>query len=707
MPSDELVGTQPESSLAPEGRPPVSLMFASCLAAIALILGVYANSLHNGFHFDDNHTIVGNIYIRDLANIPHFFTDARTFSAIPANASYRPLVSLTFAIDYWLGGGLDPFWFHVTQITLLIATGALLFLFYERLFGSATTESWRWWAALYAATLFCVHTANTQAVNYIAVRSELLSGLGVLGGFMIYVVRPAWRRYYIYLLPVIVGAFAKTPAVMFAPLLFFYILFIEEQLSVRDLFSAKAWPRVRRSLVVSAPAFVLAIALFFFIEGHNAPTLNNGGAGRAQYLLTQTWMWVRYVRLFFLPTGLTADTDLKVLTSVLDPRVIVGILILLVSLASIWRTSQRRELRPVAFGITWFWIALIPASSIFPLQEVTNDHRMFFPYMGLTAAVVWWICIGVTRLELPEAMKRRLPQVAAGAALLALGGHAIGTYHRNRVWLSEETLWQDVVAKSPRNPRGLMNYGLTQMAKGQNSVARDYFTRAYGISPNYPILSINLGIVTDAMGDSSGAEGWFERALALDPNYSTTHTVFANWLVRRGRAPEAVAHLERAVELSPADLSARHSLLDLYAASGDTAKLRALARQTLAAAVSDSVAMEYSRATTGAPGAAAQWYQQGLAHTGARQHALAAYAYRVSVSIDSTNADAWNNLGWTLGALGFIQEAVPALERAIALRPDYTLARNNLAWARRTLLAAGLKQLGAPADKPLGRNRLR
>ena len=69
----------------------------------ALLLGAlvaaYANHFHNSFHFDDAHTIVNNAAIRELRNIPLFFRGATTFSSLPSNQSYRPLVSMLLAID--------------------------------------------------------------------------------------------------------------------------------------------------------------------------------------------------------------------------------------------------------------------------------------------------------------------------------------------------------------------------------------------------------------------------------------------------------------------------------------------------------------------------------------------------------------------------------------------------------------------------------
>src|ERR1700726_2576636 len=87
----------------------------------AALVAAYANHFHNSFHFDDAHTIENNAAIRDLRNIPHFFCDATTFSSLPSNQSYRPLVSTLLAIDYWLGHGLHPFWFHLSIFLLFVA----------------------------------------------------------------------------------------------------------------------------------------------------------------------------------------------------------------------------------------------------------------------------------------------------------------------------------------------------------------------------------------------------------------------------------------------------------------------------------------------------------------------------------------------------------------------------------------------------------
>jgi tetratricopeptide (TPR) repeat protein len=653
----------------------------ACIAAVLLFAAAYANSLDNAFNFDDGHVIEQNLFIRDLANIPRFFTDARTFSALPQNATYRPVLSVTLAVDYWLAGGLTPRVYHVSQLLFFALLGVLIAVFYRRLFARCSDGEPVAWIALFAATLYCVHTGNTQVGNYVSARSEILCAIGVVAAFLLYEFAPRARRFHLYLVPVVIGALAKNPAVVFAPLLLAYKLLIEEQLSAGQVFSRAAWPRVRRAMFASLPAFVLGALLFVGIERMNPPGQNYGGPARAQYLATQAWMWVRYVRMYFVPTGLSVDTDIAPFASMADPRTIAGVLFLVASLAAVAWASRRRETRPVAFGLLWYWIGIAPTSSIFPLAEVTNDHRPFLGFIGLNAAVVW-----LAWTLLPRAARHGRALRATPAVMVAiLLAHAVGTRERNKDWRDDESLWADVVKKSPANGRGIMNYGLAQMRRGRYVEARDLFLRAQEKLPNYSFLEVNLGVVDAAMGNPVGAEPHFRRAIALDEVQPSVHRFYARFLVDQGRAPEAIEQLRRTLALSPGETDARHLLMAIYAAQGDTAGLQALVTETLAIMRTDPDAEAYARGSAPAPSASDTyqgWFDLGLSFTNAGRNLQAAQSYRMALARDSSQADAWNNLGFALGKLGFFGEAVPALERAIRLRPAFQLARNNLAWVR-------------------------
>src|SRR4051812_16922771 len=102
--------------------------------ALAVLLGgvggVYANHFDNDFHFDDSHAVQSNPHITTLTNAGKFFVDGSMFSALPLNQSYRPLLTLSLAFDYWWGGGLKPVAFHVTSFTFYLLQIIAMFLLF-------------------------------------------------------------------------------------------------------------------------------------------------------------------------------------------------------------------------------------------------------------------------------------------------------------------------------------------------------------------------------------------------------------------------------------------------------------------------------------------------------------------------------------------------------------------------------------------------
>src|SRR5450631_2870657 len=121
------------------GKSRVALLLVALVAA-------YGNHFHNSFHFDDAHTIENNATIREIGHIPLFFRDATTFSSLPSNQSYRPLVSTLLAIDYRLVA-LHPFWFHLSIFALFIVLVLVLALVLDRLLENAAPTSWNVWIA--------------------------------------------------------------------------------------------------------------------------------------------------------------------------------------------------------------------------------------------------------------------------------------------------------------------------------------------------------------------------------------------------------------------------------------------------------------------------------------------------------------------------------------------------------------------------------
>ena len=78
-----------------------NILLIGFLFILMVTLGVYSNHFHNPFFFDDSHTIVNYSAITNLENWTDFFSNPETFSSLPANRAYRPMVTLLNAVDYF------------------------------------------------------------------------------------------------------------------------------------------------------------------------------------------------------------------------------------------------------------------------------------------------------------------------------------------------------------------------------------------------------------------------------------------------------------------------------------------------------------------------------------------------------------------------------------------------------------------------------
>ena len=653
--------------------------------ALAAVVLAYANHFHNGFHFDDWHSVVDNVYIRDLHNIPRFFTDATTYTPLQANQTWRPIVSLSLAIDYKLGHGLNPLWFHISTFFWFLVQLWLMYLLYRYLMDAAKPQAANRYIALFAALWYGLHPAIAETVNYICQRADLYATLGVVAGMVLYIRYPGLRKFGIYLLPVIVGSMAKATAVVFGGIVLVYVFLFEEDAN---------WNRWWPALVRSTPALLVSVVMAVMNVEMTSKSYLPSTIPPALYRGTQPYVLMRYVRSLFLPMWLSADTDLSPFSDLSDPLAIVGILFCVVLLALGFWAIKRREHRPIAFGIFWFFGASAP-TSLFVLSETENDHRMFFPFVGLMLSVTWAAALAIYKWIDRSPQKRgvivRGVQIVTALLLLS---YALGTVQRNRVWRNEETLFYDVTIKSPKNGRGLMNYGLTLLQKGETREALDYFIRATTFTPNYPILEINIGIAYGVLNQNAEAEAHFRRAISLAPNDSQTHFYYGRWLEGQRRTQEGIAELRSAITENPQWVDPRYLLMQIYSQQGDGPALKQLAQDTLNLAPGDPTAQRYlaSGATLRDPVTAAEILAQtqptpdnylnlSLVYHNAQRYQDSINAARKAIQLKPNFPEAYNNIAAAYEDLRQWDPAIEAAQQAIKLNPDFQLAKNNLAWS--------------------------
>jgi len=661
--------------------------------ALLAVVAVYVNHFQNGFHFDDFHTVSQNVYIQNLRNVPRFFTDARLFSTLPTHQVYQPLTSATLAVDYWLAGGLKPLYFHLSTFAWFLAMLVLLFLLFRRIMDQADEHPSNWLFALLAMACYGLHPAIAETVNYIIQRADIYSTLGVVAALVVYVLWPASRKWGWYLIPALMGMVAKAPALIFPLILLIYVFLFEMGGSL----SLGNWAENREkwaaALKATLPAFIVGIATAGFIWKMTPPQFEPGAVSAALYRITQPFVSLHYFKSFFLPTELSADTDWTPVSAVWSTESVIGFAFVAAMLALAVRTSRHRDTRPIAFGILWFFLALLP-TSITPLAEVTNDHRMFFPFIGLTLAVVWTLRLVLFRKTVRLTTRLMLVRASWIAAACILIMFAVGTWQRNRVWRTEESLWRDVTLKSPKNGRGLMNYGLTQMSIGQYAVALNYFEQAKVYTPAYSLLEINMGIANGGLGQDSEAENHFQRALRLAPNDAQSYFFYGRWLKSKGRTAESIANLEAALRAGPNDVDARDLLMQTYFEQRNWVELQRVADDTLRLAPDEAAARRYLGAVqtrgqdiiSGEKRMREAATADGLIDLSLLYYQAAKYSDCIrtakrALELKPTSAEAYNNIAACYNSMSLWDDGIRAAKEATRLKPDFEIAKNNLLYA--------------------------
>jgi tetratricopeptide (TPR) repeat protein len=634
----------------------LTLILAGCLLAAVTL--AYSNHFDNAFHFDDFHTVTDNPYIRSLGNIPKFFTNAETFSTLSSNRSYRPLISTSLALDYWAGSGLRPFFFHLSTFLWYLLQLTLMFLLFRRIFDAAMPDPRNAYFAFFAAAWYGVHPAIAETVNYIIQRGDLLSTLAVIAALYLYIASPAARRYHLYLIPAALAPLCKPPALIFPFILLAYILLFEER---------------RMAFRKCIPAILVSVCVAILQAKMTPPSYVAGASSAYGYRITQPFVALHYFVSFFLPLQLTADTDRMPLETIFSLEAIGGFVFVAAVLFAAILCSRRRDRAPIAFGLFWFLLALLP-TSVFALAEVENDHRMYFPFVGLVISGVWAVALALPR-------RANVLRAAAGIAAVILCLYGWGAYRRNQVWRTEESLWRDVTQKSPKNGRGLMNYGLTQMAKGEYPAALGYFERAVVYNPAYPFLEVNLGIANGALARDGEAERHFRRAIELAPGDAQVHFYYGRWLRSKNRGPVAISELRIAAMMNPSYLDPRYLLIQADAEQQDWPEVKRIAGEIQRLAPGDATAASYLKATETGQSTPEAYLQLSLRYHQAGKYKECIDAARQALRLRPDYAEAYNNIAAAYESMNMWDEAIEAAKTALKINPNYQLAQNNLAWS--------------------------
>lgn len=520
----------------------------------------YAPTLRNQLFWDDDDNIVKNVYIKDFRYLPQLFTRSQIEGSLgQVSNQYRPLLMLVFAIEYHLWGLWAP-GYHLVNVLLHVINGILVYTFIKFLLRISHFSNA---PALLAALLFLLHPIQTEAVAYVAGRTDLLATFFLLLGLLIFLskrimnhelrIKHAGQRPLSLLLVYIFALVSKETAIVFPLLLFITDYFFFTHSVLRTLFS-----RLRLWLSLSAVAITYVFLRLTILNFHN--TLNFYGGdniftGNIVYrVLTFFHALTIYTQLLIAPIHLHAERIIPIATNLINLPVLLGLLLTLLSFTLIivgirrimnqesrikakQPTTHNLELKTIiAFGALWFWITIFLSSNIpVPINSLLAEHFLYTPSVGLFFAIAMAIVTLYSKL---------FPYINMGGAKVVLlfllfSLFSLRSILRNREWHDPIIFYEQTLSFVPESARVRNNLAMNYADLGQHAKAIQHYRLAIQTTDRYPQTHYNLGNSLVAIGSTPEAIKEYERAISLDQSFFPSYTKLIPLYLLQGKKDQA------------------------------------------------------------------------------------------------------------------------------------------------------------------------
>lgn len=614
-------------------RPMWAITAAILLSGV--IWTVYGRGIHAPFIFDDESSVERNPSIKRLWPLFGDLDGPGPLKPLQdSTTAGRPLVNLSLALNYHLGE-FDPVGYHIFNIIVHAISTILLFAIVRRvLLTEYFAERFQKTAgplAFAVALVWSVHPLQTEAVEYITQRTELMMGccyLATIYASLRYFAAPTFlsRLGWLALATAVCAAGMACKEVMVtAPV----VVLLLERTFVSNSF--------RKSLRRSWPLYLGlgATWLLLLVLNFNGPRSTSAGfhldVPAHAWWLTQTKVLLTYLKLVFWPWPLVIHYETPYLTTLgaAWPYAIPVALLGLVTLYLLWRGT--------ATGFAWACVFLIlsPTLAVPIISEIAAERRMYLPLAALiTLFVVGGYMLANRAVDLIDkgaeiSQRSRWSLVVTLATTLGVAGiFCLLSARRLGAYVDAITLWSDAVVHQPNNAMALTNLGGELVKAGRFAEAIKVYDAMLGPLPESTDSDSTPAPTAAPAGQSPEAIARAERLLKLNASEAEAHNNMGIALTFSSRSNEALRHFRKAVQINPQSAEAHMNVGHALLAAGN--------------------------------------YQEAIA------------SYETAIRLNPELARAHGNLGLALRMLGRQQQAVVHLKTALVLDPTYLKAGGDL-----------------------------
>ena len=551
---------------------------------------VWAHTARFQFVWDDKQFIKELQSIRSIDSVPAMFYRLDAQSSKPQDFRlFRPLRTLHYAVNYWIGGKPEPVpWiFHASNLAWHTAAALLLFAVSTRLLdrldvargGNATISvdnehappgsllrPAQWWA-LWIALAFAVHPIVSEVVCWAKSLDDAMATVFTLlslRALLKWDERPqtlaaalGWYALAVY---------SKISAVPFAMAAFVLLIVVMNV----------PWSKACR---VSSGFF--AIAFVFLVHRHlvigqssqTAPISGSYG----QTLLDMLPVVPKYLRLLCgVPPFCIDYSHMTGGYPLFSLPILFGAMTLLLAAGVAVFALRHRHTVLAGLGLLWIGLFLLPVSNLLPMMQYMAERFLYLPLIGFL-----WAAAVALRSVLR-------PQFARVAMTAALAGWSLLAWNRSWIWQDELTLFVESSQAGPKTSRvdhnavaaifdlphvsALFSFDKEQRILRVNGTLRpeqqeqieQTLLQAREMFPRDDVVASALGVLYASSGQPARAIPLFRVAAERQPESALNWANLGHACVEAGEWQQAREALETALSLSPKNIDALRSLSRLH-----------------------------------------------------------------------------------------------------------------------------------------------
>lgn len=430
------------------------------LFIIFVALGVYYPSLFGQANSIDDLQMMTHLFNTTHVDLKDLFFPMRPLHY------YRPVLMLTFLFDRFVFTCSESF-MHLDNIILHTTNGVLVFFIVREMIRMFKISVNRY-VPLFTSLLFVLHPINTEAVNWISARTDLLAGTFVFLAFFIFlkkgITNLRWLcvSAFFYLM----GLLSKEVAIGLLPVVGLFLILKEDPIEKLS---------VGKRLKLSLP-FLLITLLYFVVRsvasGHSdGGFVTAAGAGTGSFqtgIGTAVKAFGFYLKKLFLPVPLNfAITEIC-------STFYFWFGIIMAAVAVFLLLKARSVKCFLFFAAVIFFLPAIPvAMRIIEAWTPLGERYLYISSFGASAVAVF--------LYEKISCKKEL---TSGFLALLLGTAAFITVNRNIVWQNNLALFEDTVKRSPNSAAARNEYAIALFNTGRTDAALEQFNISAKLAGN-------------------------------------------------------------------------------------------------------------------------------------------------------------------------------------------------------------------------------